>query len=117
MTLYVAGGGGGGASADGVRLARALEDAERLRGSLAAERALAGEVAGAHRRELDALQQALRRAEKQRGGAWRPRAQALSCASCAAPYVFSRPFLLPPLTPFRPFTPQSSSRPFASRPS
>ena len=60
---------GGSEDSSGVRLARAVEECEKLRGSLASERALAGEVAGAHRREVEALQQALRRAEKQRGGA------------------------------------------------
>jgi hypothetical protein len=64
------GGGGEGGGGEGVRLARALEDAEKLRASLAAERGLSAEVSAAHRRELEGLQGALRRAEKQRGGAF-----------------------------------------------
>jgi hypothetical protein len=68
------GGGSGGSGTDGVRLARAQEEVEKLRASLASERAVAGEVAGGHRREMEAVQASLRRAEKQRGGEWGVRA-------------------------------------------
>ena len=57
-----------GGDGDAVRLARALEDVEKLRASLAQERSLASEVSGAHRRELETFQTGLRRAEKQRVG-------------------------------------------------
>lgn len=57
-----------GGEGEAVRLARALEDNEKLRASLAQERALGSEVAGAHKREVENLQAVARKAEKQRAG-------------------------------------------------
>ena len=60
-------GGNGGAD---VRLARALEEVERARTALSAERTAGAEAASAHRRELEALTASVRRADKQRAGAF-----------------------------------------------